>query len=762
MKETMMKCIPAELRALPHWVTWKLEQTADGKLTKIPYSKPGVKASSTDRTTWNDFEPVSVAPVSNESGIGFVFDGTGIVGIDIDHCIVNGVVDDKYTPLLNGLPSYTEISPSGTGLHIYVESIGGEPYETGRRKDSVEVYSHGRYFTVTGNRYKDSPCTVNKFAPEQIRDVLDQFLGTPTPTYVATHRESTTPSMEDSEIINIATNAANGSKFSDLMRGNTGAYGGDSSKADMALASMLAFYTTDAYQIESIMRSSGLARKKWDEHKTYLREMTINKAINMCSEHFESNLKELAEEGRLIYEGLKPVLPIVTTILSSNKSDADPEFDITKVSKGNIIRDYVEHLSSIQDAYPEYHLANIMTMLSFVCPSNINTSFGKTWNNAWFLVLGIAGVSGKSTSIGPLQECHDKIIEGDLLKVNAIPSKVTPERLVSMLCENPTRLWIIDEASGLMKLVKRDYATENVEHILKIYSHSKVDASTQIKKNASGEVIGGGDRICNSPHVGMIWYTTPEAFARNSDTEMVLNGLYMRPMFITPKRTKTPMEDREITEEEHQRFQNVMSEIVDLYCTTHDAYTRFTLNPILASWKFEARKTASSDNTMNSVKGGGLTRSFEHAYKLAQLLTIGSEEFRREAKENAKLETDKQTACKRDGVEYVRTTYNYTIPDWAAKLAIEWSGYFYSNYQKAVSIVATNNGDPISKVITKLTTEGGWVTLTELQRVSGKSGRQWKELIQDLEQEGIVEHAESPRTEGFGRKCNMYRLIKDS
>jgi primase-polymerase (primpol)-like protein len=84
-------------------------------------------------------------------GLGFVLNGDGIICIDLDHCY-NGAPSPEAMALIESLPStYVEISPSGTGLHIW----GKSHMATGRRFTrnglSIEIYPNGRFITMTGN-----------------------------------------------------------------------------------------------------------------------------------------------------------------------------------------------------------------------------------------------------------------------------------------------------------------------------------------------------------------------------------------------------------------------------------------------------------------------------------------------------------------------------------------------------------------------------------------------------------------------------------
>ena len=88
--------------------------------------------------------------------------------------------------------------------------------------------------------------------------------------------------LDDQEIIEKCRAADNAPKFEALYdRGDVHAYhGGDDSVADLALVSMLTFYTQDRTQLERIFSSAALGqRAKWRRRRDY-RERTIDKALS--------------------------------------------------------------------------------------------------------------------------------------------------------------------------------------------------------------------------------------------------------------------------------------------------------------------------------------------------------------------------------------------------------------------------------------------------------------------------------------------------
>jgi primase-polymerase (primpol)-like protein len=154
----MIENIPEELAERPQWVCWRYEER-DDKKTKVPYTSdtytPIQKASTTDLMTWGSFENAFRA-LDNEArhydGIGFVFSSADpFVGIDLDKCRdpESGELAPWAREMISRVPEgYIEVSPSGTGVHIIIR---GSVRGGGVRKGPVEMYSRGRYFTITGH-----------------------------------------------------------------------------------------------------------------------------------------------------------------------------------------------------------------------------------------------------------------------------------------------------------------------------------------------------------------------------------------------------------------------------------------------------------------------------------------------------------------------------------------------------------------------------------------------------------------------------------
>src|SRR5215212_4771382 len=93
--------------------------------------------------------------------------------------------------------------------------------------------------------------------------------------------------LSDEEIVAKLRGAKNAAKFSDLNdAGDTSAYDGDESRADLALMGMYAFYTQDQAQLERLFGDSALGqRPKWRNRPNY-RRCTIDKALTLVTETY--------------------------------------------------------------------------------------------------------------------------------------------------------------------------------------------------------------------------------------------------------------------------------------------------------------------------------------------------------------------------------------------------------------------------------------------------------------------------------------------
>lgn len=254
--------IPGELFQYRQWICWK-HLPVNGRMTKVPISpRNGRKASSDDPATWSSYRHACVALGRYGcDGIGFVFTATDpFCGIDLDECCVDGEWKPEALAILRRLNSFSEMSPSGKGAHIVVKA----KLPAGRHPKGIGLFDRFRYFTITGNHIAGTPDSIHDRQAEIDALYAELFPQIEAP---ATARKLALP-LSDSQIIEKARHARNGEKFDRLWTGEITDFGGDWSAADLALCSLLAFWTGgDASRVDSLFRQSGLMRNKWDARR---------------------------------------------------------------------------------------------------------------------------------------------------------------------------------------------------------------------------------------------------------------------------------------------------------------------------------------------------------------------------------------------------------------------------------------------------------------------------------------------------------------
>jgi len=272
--------IPESLKELNQWVGYILKwDDKKKKYNKLPINphdnSRGAKAN--DPTTWGSYERAlgivgkwgtcSIKEDEKWIKVGGKIEGlglelaNGIFGIDLDHVIENGEFTAEALDIIDTMDSYTEYSPSGTGVHIL--AVGTIPDKDKKNRD-VEMYSTGRFFTVTGKVVGNAKGIQERTT--QAAAIHSKYLKKNNKAPGKEVKQSLLlMTMTDDELIDRAVNGKNGDRFQKLWAGDWSSYESQSS-ADMALCSDLAYWTQgDKGRIDTLFRQSGLYRAKWDE-----------------------------------------------------------------------------------------------------------------------------------------------------------------------------------------------------------------------------------------------------------------------------------------------------------------------------------------------------------------------------------------------------------------------------------------------------------------------------------------------------------------
>jgi hypothetical protein len=262
--------VPSELQDRKRFVCWR-QETRNEKPTKVPVDPhTGDNAESNDPATWGTLDE-AVAYYQTHShnlqGVGRMFDlADGIIGVDFDHCLddqgnmISGTAAAEWLPQLN---SYSEISPSGRGVKVWVKAYLDLDGKTGRRdaQRGIEIYQERRYFTITGRRLLQFSANVEE--RQSVVEALYRAVFSPGQSAFVRPISYPLPVLDDAEIIWRARKARNGAKFRALWGGDLNG-SGSQSEADVALCSILWFWSGNRETVRRLFSESALGqREKW-------------------------------------------------------------------------------------------------------------------------------------------------------------------------------------------------------------------------------------------------------------------------------------------------------------------------------------------------------------------------------------------------------------------------------------------------------------------------------------------------------------------
>ncbi|MEH7489243.1 phage NrS-1 polymerase family protein [Priestia megaterium] len=533
--------IPKELKDKKQWILWKAELRKDGTIGKIPKQINGTNASTTDPSTWSSFQDIEeVFKNGRYDGIGFVFSSADqYIGIDLDGHYSEGNFNTKIAHLLSGY-SYTEVSPSGTGLHTIFKGLLPNDIRHKNTAEKMEIYSEGRFFTFTGRVVGNGTITTNE---NIILKLIEKYFLKKKKVY-STHTRSGQASfmdhIDDVELLHIMFNSKNGKTIKRLFNGDTNEYNGDHSSADQALCNHLAFFTSkNAKRMDNLFRQSGLYRDKWDRKtgaSTY-GQITIQEAIDKTSRTYR-----LTEKVKQDNNGVQ--------IIKNEKEEWErpvsfDEYELP-VFPSNIfpkwLSDYVEGVAESTQTPKDMACMGAISCLSIATAKKFEVSPYGSWveplNTYTATLMGPAQrktavfdfmikpileyeqdererlrieVRKRKTEIDALkrrleavknknaQKPEPKYVEemkkideeieslAELYLPSYVVDDVTPEKLVQLLKENNGKVGILSAEGGIFEIIKGRYSKElNMDIFLKGHSgdYTRVD-----RKNGSTMII---------------------------------------------------------------------------------------------------------------------------------------------------------------------------------------------------------------------------------------------------------------------------------
>lgn len=297
--------IPVDMRAYPQWVVWRYVER-DGKQTKQPINPlTGLAASVTNPDDWSSFDD-AVAASPNFDGIGYVFTVTDpYVGIDLDDPGNDPEAMALHQRIVDSFDSYTELSPSGRGVHIIVKA----ELAHGRRRSGVEIYPHSRFFTMTGRVVRAVPIAERQALAQTL---WDECGGEKAAS--AGLQADAEASLDDAAVVELLLRDP---ALAALYGGSLSAYSGDHSAGDQALCNALAARSGNRAQVERLWLASPLGTRDKTQGVPGYRRRTIERAFDRPA-LASVNLSGMTVNGHPLTVGVAvpaPVAPIDAPVL---------------------------------------------------------------------------------------------------------------------------------------------------------------------------------------------------------------------------------------------------------------------------------------------------------------------------------------------------------------------------------------------------------------------------------------------------------------
>jgi hypothetical protein len=535
LDHNLLANIPAELLERDQWVVWRYENPGGGeRLTKVPYSVRGYRASCNDRRAWASSSDAWDALMGGDyDGIGFVLSWSDPYTIlDFDACETQEEADEQME-IHDWLDSYSEVSPSGEGLHIVVR--GNLP--KGFHGKTIGAFNKNRYICFTGNVYNNVEI---KSCTKQLAEIYAHF-GANCVSDVTIKYEP--EKYDDDTILEMAENASNGEKFIRLYKGDWHNEYTSQSEADYALIDMIGFYTHNHEQIKRIFQHSELGNRPKFYQKGYVDNMIVKSQDNVLPDVLPIK-NPVVTEAPTEPEDAQPEAPTdlsYHTPIPCDKSTVSP-FDTQSYGTDcpayppGLVGDIAKFiLASSPIPVPIIALTGALGMMAGLCGQSYNIS--GTGLNQYICMLAMTG-SGKEAMAGGISKIeHAMRLKNQNLQEFMGPSEVaSPQGLIKYLQKNSCVVSIFGEFAHRLKQMHSQHVNENQIGLKRVLLdlYNKSGANDVLKQIIYSDKEKNTQSIL-APAYSLLCESAPELFWKTVDDTLISDGLIPRFLILEYK-----------------------------------------------------------------------------------------------------------------------------------------------------------------------------------------------------------------------------------
>ncbi|WNO48683.1 hypothetical protein [Achromobacter phage nyashin_LB6] len=652
--------LPVELKGYQQWVVWKYVMR-NGEWTKVPFQPLSMNAAkANDPSTWGGYvDAMNTAnnPATGCDGVGFMLSPDDpYVFIDLDDVAKR----DQYGALIyadenrdemfavqrkivDEFDSYTELSPSGRGVHIITKCEGKNEIfkHGGGRRLAVEMYASGRFMTMTGNVIEGRK---NIWGRKELVSILYRQVKIRNNGFEPCFTPGNEQFVEDEEIIRRGCNAKNGDKFTALIEGRWQELGigdGSQSVADQALLNMLTFYSGNREQIKRIFMNSGMYRpdkKSTKNGRSYL-DFSIDKAFDMTPP--EIDISALGEQWDALRNGQEsqpqPEQPIEmfnepSPILGGNV-DEMPEMEGITKPEGLIgeIADYI--YASAPRPVPEIALAGAISLVAGIAGRAYNIS-GAGLNQYVVLLSGTGtGKEAANSGISRLVTALTGRIEDAGKYLGPSKFSSAPALLKHLSDVSNSFVSVFGEFGMYMSQMSGDkaagYMVELRRAFLDLFTKSGRGQTMQSSVYSDSQK---NSKAIVSPSFSFLGETTPDHFYNSLSEELIAEGFLPRLCIIEYTGIRVPMNYEhasvKIPQELLQRLAALalQAQMLNARHTPHDVFVTPDADAL-------ARKFGEyCDSQINGENADEVTkqlwnRAHLKALKMAGLVAVGVNQY---------------------------------------------------------------------------------------------------------------------------------------
>lgn len=474
-------------------------------------------------------------------GIGFILkESDPYTCIDLDYKEGTTTVEQlqRFNKIIETFASYSEISVSGKGVHIWVKGNIGQ----GCRRDGIEVYSQERFIVCTGNVLHDLPIMER----QELLDILVTEIRNGGNAKAQFELEEVESDYEDHEILSMATSASNSDKFNKLCEGDwESLHYPSQSEADLSLLSMLCFYSKSNEQVRRLFRMSKLGKRekamKNDRHLDYcLKIIRSRQALEMELEKKAENIsrdiyRQVAEEAKSVF--IEPTLATAIRPEQKHAMGAEPPVAFDADVESNLewppgltgeIAQFIYH--SAQRPIKEVAIVSALGFLAGICGKAF--SIPQSGLNMYLVLIGRSG-TGKEAMHGGISDILKRVRES----VPGVQKFITFNRFASgpaltKHCVHQSSFCSVAGEVGrsmLLRMAREDRTDGPMSQLRTVMTDL-------YQKSGPNSVVGGiaysnkEDNIASVSGVAysLIGETTPKVFYESLTESMLEDGFLSR------------------------------------------------------------------------------------------------------------------------------------------------------------------------------------------------------------------------------------------